>query len=1120
MDGRGLIKFMAKTETKEIKMPPVAREAIAEVRSQADFVEFLRRELDWPIPLNVEKLSDVAIPHNIQQDFGFDAAEDRIHVSRLLNLTEAQPWGVFLFEFKTKKPHLSHLRRLLRALGSQRTLRKGDPIWNRNDLLFICTHDWKEFQFVHFSGEKAENAVISSFGWKGPEDPFLHTLCKHNLPRLRMPAPLKDGGYEPDGWRSAWRDAFNLKPVTDEFYAKLKEIFNAIQTGVKGLKGEDRRFFSILVLNRLIFLKFIEKKGWLGGDANYLWNTFKAHGTKHYWRDFLFHFFFEGLNAEPKDRPAKVRELLGDVPFLNAELFALSNKWNDEAVNIDNDVFDLLFEKLLNPFNFTVCETSPLDIEVAFNQDLLGYGYEELIADQHGQGAYYTHPTEVNLMCRESLRAYLESKCPDVDKEAIGKVVYGELLHGVPDSKLSQAHALKLYHALHDVTVVDPALGSGTFPVAMMKHLFYDLRTLGNYLKDSKELEKVLAEDKITDPEDAYALKLHIIERSLYGCDIDYFAVQIAKLRFWIELMVDCQKPVSLPNFNYKLLVGDALVAVVGSDRKGNPIALENAIGHPTKEISMLGQGQLEEMAQLKTEYYSVRDSKKRQKIEDRMGKVKEDLLCQLGVDVPSDHRTDKHILWQIDFAEILSGSNPGFDIAIGNPPYLRQELVDAAFKDFNLLLTKKILCEAYCKVTGEDISSQSDLYLYFFYRAFQLLKQDAGILCFICSNSWLDVAYGESLRSFVHNSCEIPLLLDSAVARSFSTASVNTTIDVFKLSTNNTNAIARFISLSTPMSTLANSNKLRALMRMDSTYSGVEAKGLVVSMDSIAIKEKWGACYLKAPSIFHDVMATLKKLTTPLGKISSIRRGITSGCNEFFYLNKEMVSEFGVEQRYLKPVCRGPRDIDGYVINNNFNYKIFLCHEPLSALKGTRAFDYIKFGEKQGYHKRATVSVRDNWYDIKEPVKAQLCVNHRVHRAMKCFLNNGGAFIGDNFHEIFNLPPDVVPAVFLSINSSFIQLWVQVMGRVNFGDGLLECKGYELENLPILEMQKIDKKALNNLFAKMIEKDDAQFVQEKCDEFFCRTVGISPEILGEVKKAMGELIEARLSKAGASSGE
>jgi len=89
-----------------LDIPPVPREAIAEVKNEEDFVGLLRRELEWPVPMNVQRLADVAIPHDLQRDFNFKPEEDRIAVSRLLSLTEDQPWGVFLFEFKTKRPYL------------------------------------------------------------------------------------------------------------------------------------------------------------------------------------------------------------------------------------------------------------------------------------------------------------------------------------------------------------------------------------------------------------------------------------------------------------------------------------------------------------------------------------------------------------------------------------------------------------------------------------------------------------------------------------------------------------------------------------------------------------------------------------------------------------------------------------------------------------------------------------------------------------------------------------------------------------------------------------------------------------------------------------------------------
>ena len=1062
-------------------IPPVHREAIAAVRCEEDFIELLRRELEWPIPMNVQRLADVAIPHDLQQDFGFKPEEDRIAVSRLLNLSEDQPWGVFLFEFKTKRRYLSHLRRLLRMLGSQRIRRQDNPIWDRNDLLFICTPDWNQFQFVHFSGEKPESAVISTFGWKGPEDTFLHTLCKHNLPRLRMPQPKADGGYDAETWRSVWRDAFSIKPVTDEFYGTLKEVFDAVQAGVKGLSGEDRRFFAELVVNRMVFLKFVEKKGWLDGDQDYLYNRFQEYGNKNYWKDFLCDFFFEGLCKENDQRSKKVNKLLGDVPFLNAELFAPSDKWDDRTVEIENRVFDLLFDKLLNPYNFTVCETSPLEVEVAFNQDLLGYGYEELIADQHGQGAYYTHPTEVNLMCRESLRAFLEGRCPEVDKELIGKLVYAELTDADP---VSGKDAMALYRALHDVTVVDPALGSGTFPVAMMKHLFLALRTLGGYLNKSSAFGKMIEQDEITDPNDAFALKLHIIERSIYGCDIDYFAVQIAKLRFWIELMVDCDKPEALPNFNCKLVVGDALVSVVGVDSKGNLIALENLLGHPTKSIGqgdifhLIGKKVIEKLATLKREYFKVRDAKKRKSIEDQIAQTRNELLRSVGVQVEKIKRTDNHVLWQIDFAEIFSGKVPGFDIAIANPPYLRCEDIEADLK--------RLVNATYNHLFPDlDVVLKADLYIYFYLRAAMLTKH-SGIVCFVCSNSWLDIGYGRSLQLFLLTSTQLLAIYESAVARSFKSADVNTIISLFRNADHKDAMVnySRMVRIMTGFHALTGSvmreilaqpltietSQWRSVVRQQSDMlrNGQRTTGTINKRNPY-VGDKWGGRYLRAPVFFQNILS----------------------------LRADKMCR-------LAQIC----EIQGYIHDNNTGDR----YPKVRFLKSIKCLDCIKVS-------KSSAGVID--YGVKSDgnsrVKAQILFPRTFGTRHIVAWNPDGIFAKE-FYKVIP-PPEMTISVIAQLNSTFGMLQRELIGAANLGDGALKFSGNDVGLFWILP--NLAEGSVLKAFERMATRPAKNYQEEltqpdrrALDQIIFEEINLSQDDQELIYSATEQLIADRLSRA------
>lgn len=1128
---------MAKKKKKDhADIVPVPREAIAGVTCEEDFVELLRRELEWPIPLTVQRLADVAIPHDLQKDFGFRPEENRIAVSRLLNLTEDQPWGVFLFEFKTKRPYLSHLRRLLRILGSQRTLRKGDPIWDRSDLLFICTPDWHQFQFVHFSGEKPENAVISTFGWKGPDDPFLHTLCRHNLPRLRMPKPLADGDYESDAWRTAWRDAFSVKPVTDEFYTTLKEVFDAVQSGVKGLKGEDCRFFAELVVNRMVFLKFVEKKGWLDNDRDYLFNRFQAHGRKNFWQNFLCDFFFEGLCKEKTQRSKAVNELLGDVPFLNAELFAPSDKWDDWAVKIENRVFDLLFDKLLNPYNFTVCETSPLEVEVAFNQDLLGYGYEELIADQHGQGAYYTHPTEVNLMCRESLRAYLEGRCPKMDKELIGKLVYSEL---TTDDSVCETDALELYQALHDVTVVDPALGSGTFPVAMMKHLFLALRTLGEYLKDSKNFAELLGQDGITDPEDAFALKLHIIERSIYGCDIDYFAVQIAKLRFWIELMVDCDRPEALPNFNCKLVVGDALVSVVGTDNEGNLIILEELLGHPTRLVGQgnilhfIGKQTIERLAELKRQYFKVKDEHERKILENQINKMRNELLRSVGVQPDKIQRTHKHVLWQIDFAEIFSGANPGFDIAIANPPYLRQELIDGCLSEFNLIISKSILKEKYSKLTPASVSGKSDLYIFFFLRTMQLVNQNRGITCFICSNSWMDVDFGSVLKKTIAKHAHRLVIIDNKSLRSFAFAAINTAITIIQAGNNSTkrHPDAVFIMFDVPYSQCMNADCLGKILNLPNVvgYRTEFGRVNILSFSQLYGQESyscsWGGQYLRAPDFYLELIRDYRQTLVHLGDIATLRFGIKTGANNFFHLDSTTIDNWNIEPEYLMPIIRTPRECKSMVVNwKDLHYRILICNENKTALKGKNVLRYIEWGEMKGYHKRPSCRGRQLWYNINEQMPSDfIMLRFRDQRNWTPIIESQNYAIGDTVFVGAFKNRNLRQVGCAMLNSTLSIMMSEIFGRVNLGDGLLTTYGPELQEMIVVSPEKLlpFRDPLTRIMRDMSKRnvlpifdEIRQLDRRELDQIIFDSIGIPKNRIEELYNAVRNLVQNRINKA------
>ena len=360
--------------------------------------------------------------------------------------------------------------------------------------------------------------------------------------------------------RAVLSKAFDVEEVTDKFFKKYKEIFEDALQEITGFGGDDdgaKRLFVQTLFNRLMFVHFLSRKGWLtiNGSTDYLqalWTDYQnkdaketSHPRPNFYRDRLWYLFFEGLNKSPDDRTRHGIEFIyGDVPFLNGGLFSDVDKYDrpDSPIVVPDSVIEGALAELFEKFNFTVMESTPFDIEVAVDPEMLGKVFEELVNERHDSGAYYTPRPVVAFMCREALKGYLEGKETGVSADAIAKYIENRDTGGI-----SVDAARRIGAALDEITVVDPACGSGAFLLGMMQELVELQTALYNAGVDSKSL---------------HTLKLHIIERNLYGVDIDEFAVNIAMLRLWLSLAIDFDgaTPPALPNLDFKIVTGDSLL--------------------------------------------------------------------------------------------------------------------------------------------------------------------------------------------------------------------------------------------------------------------------------------------------------------------------------------------------------------------------------------------------------------------------------------------------------------------------------------------------------------------------------------------------------------------------------
>lgn len=275
-------------------MPDITPNDIHNIRNFDTLLNFLREKLGWHIPEDVE-LEDIAFPWS-PEDLDLDELTgERIPDCWQLPpfpsgqleieaLEQPQPWGIFFLQFDSELVYRTALRRVLRGLVERRDRDANLPAWRHDHLLFICTTtDFQRFAFAHFAAttQNWRRAVLSIFSWE-QEDTHIRTLCEYNLPALTFPS---DGFSNDQEWLQAWQEAFDVEAVTDKFFADYQRVFTQVEDAVEGIpedQMEKRRLYTQRLFNRLMFLRFIEKKGWLtyNGDRNYLRALFNAAENK------------------------------------------------------------------------------------------------------------------------------------------------------------------------------------------------------------------------------------------------------------------------------------------------------------------------------------------------------------------------------------------------------------------------------------------------------------------------------------------------------------------------------------------------------------------------------------------------------------------------------------------------------------------------------------------------------------------------------------------------------------------------------------------------------------------------------------------------------------------------
>jgi hypothetical protein len=695
----------------------------------------------------------------------------------------------------------------------------------------------------------------------------------------------------------------------------------------------------IRMITRIMFVWFIKQKNLIPNklfDTEYLKTILKDFNPEDsqigsFYNAILQNLFFATLNRAIKDENGATRgfahgskkdiknlyryaemfniseqevvNMFSTVPFLNGGLFECLDKTKtmdgvETAFNYDGfsrnnsrfldgryrnravvpNIFFFAPEKglfsILNRYNFTIEENTPDEQQVALDPELLGKVFENLLGAYNPEtketarnqsGSFYTPREIVNYMVDESLVSYLG------DNKIIRSVFRDDFEYKEENKSSYQIMTDKL----KNIKILDPACGSGAFPMGMLNRIVDLLR-------------------KLNDNEDLYHLKLHIIENCIYGIDIQSIAAQITKLRFFISLICDCEKNNNKPNFGIPTLP-NLETKFVSAD---SLIKIKKTQSHDLFENPQI-EKKKNELRQVRHNHFLAQTAGQKISLRKKDAQLRNELAQLLAHSEVKPEDSVQLITWNpYDQNEVslffdsewMFGIKDGFDIVISNPPYIQLQNNGGA-------LAKKYEHEDY-----KTYARTGDIYCLFYERGYELLKQ-GGHLCYITSNKWMRAGYGEKTREFLSKKTNPLLLIDFEGVKIFDSATVDTNVLLFAKSTNKKSTVCA----------VTNKNNKDSVKNLSDFVQQQHSVSEFSSSDS----------WIILSPIEQSIKRKIEAVGTPLKDWDiKINYGIKTGYNDAFIISTEKRNEILANcadenerqktAELIRPILRG-RDIKRY---------------------------------------------------------------------------------------------------------------------------------------------------------------------------------------------------------------
>ena len=880
------------------------------------------------------------------------------------------------------------------------------------------------------------------------------------------------------------KEAFSVDALSKEFFDEYHRHYDRIcdyiiHSHINTLTQLHIHDYVKKMMGRIVFLHFLQKKGWLNDDPEFLSKLFFLSPYK---QDFLEQelepLFFGIFNTEPDKREQLFSQEHWDLrwlaeweklPYLNGGLFE-RDEVDKMKIKLPASLFENLF-RFMASYNFTIDENDPDDADIGIDPEMLGKIFESLLEDNKAKGAFYTPKEIVRYMCKESLIAYLNSKVnsDEVNSESTGNHItnHDSLVtavrqfveqHEFPEELEPYREVLDT--ALRNVKICDPAIGSGAFPMGLLNELWRCREALE--VIRSSPLERGTAKpggmlqrpapgtDEVGNRR--AALKKEIIENNIYGVDIEKGAIDIARLRFWLSIVVDAEwnvnpdsGPEPLPNFDYKFMQGNSLIEsfdghdlshILESSSRPLPGRGARRAGWAENQTGMeFGSDEVKQNLRnwLKI-YFSLTDHKEKAYYRELINSSVKSYIKQQGIGPAAETRlnaidpsANKHFfLWHTWFKDIFD--NGGFDIVIGNPPYL-----ESRSPDFQEELKDSLQKEISKNRSSEQkhFPRGADLLIYFFELSFRLLSR-RGQSVLITENAWLSTDYGKLFQDFLINKCIINGIIDSDY-KYFETADINTVITFIR------NKDKR--GMVVPIRFYHSHGNLKDYPC--NTLSPRETENVSIkqfnSDDKFLASYKWGVID-KSDKRLINIMETLfDKENRLLSKKVSIGQGLNITKNNIVYHKTHNVVPYFTSEE-------GPK----YVWTESN------CFVNPNVASSSRKKPLLILPRGLGTH--------------------------------FCCINRCGGY-SSSYVEIYGniIEPDLLN-IWLFCNSSLLWLLREVTGRSNLGGGMLKAEATDLRSIPICyDFKEIDKIA--NLFHQLTNYPISTNLVETLDDPYHKAI-------------------------------